>query len=134
MQFDEFVGRVQHRARLASEGEALKATRATLEVLGQRLAGGEPGNLGAQLPEEIARFLRGDGGRGERFDLDEFFQRVSEREGVDLPVAVHHARAVVSVLQEAVSRGEIEDVRSQLLDDYMPLFEAGSEGEMSRTR
>jgi uncharacterized protein (DUF2267 family) len=134
VKFGEFVGRVQSRARLASEGEALKATRATLEVLGQRLAGGEPGNLGAQLPEEIARFLQGDGGAGERFDLDEFFRRVSEREGVDLPVAVHHARAVIAVLQEAVSGGEIEDVRSQLPADYDPLFEAGSEGEMTRNR
>lgn len=132
MQFHEFVGRVQHRARLASEGEALRATRATLEVLGQRLAGGEPSNLAAQLPEEIGRFLHGDGGAGERFDLDESFRRVGEREGVDLPVAAFHARAVIEVLQEAVSGGEIEDVRAQLPADYDPLFEAGAEGEMRR--
>lgn len=132
MKFSEFIGQVQSRGRMASEDEALKATRATLEVLGQRLAGGEPRNLAAQLPEEIARFLGGDGGAGERFDLDEFFRRVSEREGVDLPVSVHHARAVISVLQEAVSRGEIEDVRTQLPEEFTPLFEAGSEGEMTR--
>lgn len=133
MKFDEFIGQVQNRGRMASGDEALKATRATLEVLGQRLAGGEASNLGAQLPEEIARFLTG-GGTGERFDLDEFFRRVSEREGVDLPVSVHHARAVISVLQDAVSRGEIEDVRAQLPEEFAPLFEAGSEGEMTRNR
>ncbi|HHX45155.1 MAG TPA: DUF2267 domain-containing protein [Chloroflexi bacterium] len=134
MNFDEFIGQVQSRGRMASQDEALKATRATLGVLGQRLAGGEASDLAAQLPEEIARFLHSDGGTGERFDLDEFFRRVSEREGVDLPVSVHHARAVISVLQEAVSRGEMQDVRAQLPEDFAPLFEAGSEGEMTRNR
>lgn len=134
MNYSEFIGHVQNRGRMASEGEALTATRATLEVLGQRLAGGEPSNLGAQLPEEIARFLMVEGGAGERFDLDEFFRRVSEREGVDLPVSVHHARAVIAVLQDAVSRGEIDDVRAQLPEEFAPLFEAGGEGEMTRNR
>lgn len=134
MNYSEFIGQVQSRGRMASEGEALKATRVTLEVLGQRLAGGEPRNLAAQLPEEIGRFLHDDDDTGERFDLDEFFRRVSEREGVDLPVSVHHARAVISVLTEAVSRGEIDDVRAQLPEEFAPLFAAGSEGEMTGNR
>jgi uncharacterized protein (DUF2267 family) len=46
--------------------------------------------------------------------------------------AVQHARAVIAVLQEAVSPGEIEDVRSQLPRDFDRLFEAGSEGAMPR--
>lgn len=132
MNFDEFVGQVQSRARLASEGEAIRAIRATLEVLSQRLAGGESRDLAAQLPTELGTYIHS--GTGERFDLDEFFRRVSAREGVDLPESVHHARAVIAVLQEAVSRGEIEDVRSQLPAEFDPLFEAGSEGEMTRNR
>ena len=42
MDLDEFLGHVQHRAQLASTGQALNATRSTLQVLGQRLAGGAP--------------------------------------------------------------------------------------------
>jgi len=53
-----------------------------------------------------------------------------EREGVDLPDAVHQARAVISVLGEAVSPGEMADARAQLPDEYDPLFGLGSEGEM----
>jgi hypothetical protein len=49
-----------------------------------------------------------------------------------LPDAVQHARAVIAVLQEAVSPGEIEDVRSQLPRDFDRLFKAGSEGAMPR--
>lgn len=129
MQFHEFIGQVQHRARLPEEGEALKVTRATLTTLAERLHGGEGSDLGAQLPTEI-RGMLADSGESDAFDLDEFLRRVSDREGTDLPVAVHHARAVMDVLKDAVSKGEMEDVRAQLPQEYASLFESGSEGEM----
>ncbi len=63
--------------------------------------------------------------------MDEFFERVNEKEGgVDLPGAAYHARVVMEVLQEAVTKGELDDVRSQLPAEFDPLFEAGSQGEM----
>lgn len=130
MQYDEFIGLVQNRARLASNGEAVRATRATLEVLGTRLFGGEAEDLAAQLPEEVGYYLR-QVEINETFGLDEFFKRVSQREKIDLPQAVHHARAVISVVQEAVSAGEMADVQAQLPDEFAPLFEAGSEGTMA---
>lgn len=58
MDLDEFLGHVQHRAQLASTGQALNATRSTLQVLGQRLAGGAPGNLAAELPASCASTFR----------------------------------------------------------------------------
>lgn len=128
MKYNEFVGHVQNRARLASNGEAVRAIHAALETLGERLAGGEASNLASQLPEEIGEYLRVE--RDEAFSLDEFFQRVAKREGVDLPDATHHARAVISVLGEAISAGALANARAQLPDEYNPLFEAGSEGEM----
>jgi uncharacterized protein (DUF2267 family) len=130
VQYHDFIGQVQNRARLDSEEAAVKLTRVTLETLSERLGGDEPQNLGAQLPEEIGRFLTSPG-KGESFSSDEFFKRISEREEVDLPVSVHHVRAVFDVLNEAVTGGELNDVRSQLPDDYQRLFESGSSGEMS---
>ncbi len=50
MKYDEFISQVQRRANLASREEAERATRATLETLGERLAGGEAKDLAAQLP------------------------------------------------------------------------------------
>jgi len=111
MQYDEFVGHVQHRAHLASSGEAVSAIRATLETLAERLAGGAAENLAAQLPQEIAIYLQtvplGERDRqsGTRLSLDDFYGLVSIREGIDLPKSVHHARAVIEVLSEAVSPG-----------------------------
>jgi uncharacterized protein (DUF2267 family) len=129
MDFDQFMGDVQHRARMATTGEAVRATYATLRTMGERLYGDEAENLAAQLPPEIGIYLRA-AGEQEAFPLDKFFERAANYEEVDLPESVHHTRAVVATLQEAVTAGEMSDVRAQLPDEYAPLFEAGSEGDL----
>ena len=55
---------------------------------------------------------------------------MSQRESVDVPEAVYHARVVIEVLSEAVSKGEMDDVRAQLPAEFDRLFEAGSRGHM----
>lgn len=129
MQYDQFVGEVQNRARLPSRGETVRAIQATLETLAERVAGGEVEDLAAQLPPELGTHLQ-DAEGTERFSVDDFFLRVAAKQSADVPDAAHHARAVMAVLQEAITTGELEDVRAQLPDSYTPLFEAGSEGEM----
>jgi uncharacterized protein (DUF2267 family) len=123
---DEFIGRVQQRARLDSRGAAERATRATLETLGRRLAGGAPSNLGAQLPPEIKLHLeRVEDDQTQSFELDEFYERVAREEGpgTELPSAVFHARAVMSVVRDAVSPGAYETVVDQLPEEYADLFD-----------
>ena len=131
MRYDEFIGQVQHRAGLGSHAEAERATRATLETLAERLAGGEAHDLAAQLPPEPARSLElPDAGIGAKLTLDEFFELVSEREGVDLEDSTLHARVVIGVLTEAVSLGEIQDVRVQLPAAFAQLFNVANEGDL----
>jgi uncharacterized protein (DUF2267 family) len=130
MQFHQFIGQVQSRARLSEEGEALKVTRVTLETLAECLTGEEPRHLADQLPEEIGRFLLSNSGQ-DRMSLQEFFNRISERTGANPPDAAFHARAVVDVLQDAVSKGEIDDVRAQLPEDLQMIFDAGSTGKLN---
>ena len=120
MQYHEFIGEVQNRARLGSTAEAVRATRATLEVLGERLYGGEADDLAAQLPSEIRNYLT-DGDESQTFGLDEFFERVSENEGVDLPDAAHHARAVL-----ARGEGGLELQHPVLDEDHRGLTGAGA--------
>jgi uncharacterized protein (DUF2267 family) len=130
MKHDEFIGQVQHHARLSSRGDAEVATRATLTTLAERLAGGEANDLASQLPRGIAEYLRTEfAGEGMRFPVEEFFERVSQREGVGLPKAIYHTRAVIAVLYEAVSPGEMADIRAQLPADYARLFEPDREEE-----
>jgi uncharacterized protein (DUF2267 family) len=133
VKYDEFIKEVQDRGHMESREEARRATRATLETLAERLAGGEPQDLASQLPPELAEYMRYEGEEtGNPFSLDEFFEKVNERDpGTDLPKAAYHARVVVEVLRDAVSQGVIEHVRSQLRDEYDPLFQGSSQGEMS---
>jgi len=131
LKYDEFIAQVRHRAGLGSHAEAERATRATLETLAERLAGGEAHDLASQLPPELARSLEApDAGIGAKLTLDEFFELVSEREGVDLPDATFHARVVIGVLTEAVSLGEIQDVRVQLPAAFAQLFNVANEGDL----
>jgi len=129
MNFDDFTEKVQNKAKLASTKEELAAIRATLKTLAERTAGKEAQNLAAQLPREIGKYLA-ESHIVESFSLAEFFDRVTEKEGINKPVAVFHARAVIDVLQEAVSAGEMDDLRSQLPEEWDPLFETGIKGNL----
>ena len=133
MQYDDFIGEVQHRAQLDSREAALSISRATLTTLSERLDPGEADDLGAQLPDELGRFLE-DVDDVERFDFDEFVDRVTEREEIgenDPADAAFHARVVVDVVEEAVTGGELEDIERQLPEDegYEQLFEIAEEEE-----
>ncbi len=83
------------------------------------------------MPDEIAELIRGDK-EIEKFPVDEFFDRVTEREGgrARKPDAVFHARAVTDVLQDAVSKREVEELKHQLPDEFQAIFESGSEGQL----
>jgi uncharacterized protein (DUF2267 family) len=121
MKDGQFIAEVKNLAELDSDEDARKARGATLETLKERLAGEEPSNLAAQLPPRIAPYVEGDGGR-ETFPVEEFYERVAGKEGVGKDEAVRHARAVATVVQTAVTGGELDDVRSQLGDAYKELF------------
>jgi uncharacterized protein (DUF2267 family) len=131
MQTQEFFGRVQNKAHLPTLGEAMQATRATLETLAERLGPDEATDLGAQLPREIRDYLVMSGTTApEHFSSDEFLQRVCLREGgLDLPASTHHARAVIDVLMQTVSPGEVDTMLDRLPEDYRQLF-ASSESKM----
>lgn len=128
MDYNEFVGKVQHRARLSSREQAERATRATLQTFAERLTEGAAQNLSSQLPADLAQYLQQREGQ-QTYTLDEFFEQVREREGVELPEAVFHSRAVFDVLREATSEGAMDNVMNQLPDDFQDLILSGSEGD-----
>ena len=131
MKYDEFIEQVRQRAGFGSSGEAIAATRATLDVLGQRLFGNLAQDLAAQLPAGLALFL-GQAHTGEQFDVREFFKRVGDQQGVDVLDAVVHARAVMAVVCEAVSPDTIEQIRAQLPRQFAPLFGADDDEVTTR--
>ena len=101
---------------------AENAITATLETLNERISGGEARDLAAQFPEEIQPALRPKAEEAEGFSLEEFYRRVAEREGVDIETARIDASAVMRVLREAVTPGELDDVMAQLSEDLNTLL------------
>lgn len=125
MKYDEFIAHVRDDGAITDREHAERATAVTLEVLGQRLAGGEPADLAAQLPAELKGLLDQHTGQAEPFDVDEFFRRIAHREGSGCSPedAREHARAVLSTLGRSVSAGEVDNLRSQLPAGYAFLMQ-----------
>jgi uncharacterized protein (DUF2267 family) len=122
MRYDRFIAEVGDRASLSRE-EAEAATHAVLRVLSERLSGGEAEDLRAQLPKALQEDLLPPEEEAQGFGVTEFARRVAERTGLDESQASIAVAAVLSVLQDAVSGGEFEDVVAQLGRDYAELID-----------
>ncbi|MFC4451541.1 DUF2267 domain-containing protein [Halorussus aquaticus] len=121
MKYDDFMGQVQNRLELPDTGRAVRATRAVLQTLGERLQGGEATDLAGPLPMEVDYHLE-SAESGQRFDYDEFVGRVADRAEVERSDAVYYGKVVVGLVSELVPASEIEQVRAQLPADYDDLF------------
>ena len=121
MQYDEFISKVVERSDLDRDAaEAL--TAATLRTLAERITGGEAEDLAAQLPEELKLPLTaGVKEAAEPFDVAEFIRRVAERARTDGDTALASQGAIFSTLREAVTPGELDDIISQLPQEFRGL-------------
>lgn len=134
MNFDEFTGEVQHRLELANTGETVRAIRATLMSLGQRIPADNAEDLAASLPIEIKWYMTGAvRDHGQRFDWKEFVERVSEIEGADPPEAAYHARVIVDFVRSQVPESDFQQLRDQLPEseddeNWRKLFELTDAG------
>lgn len=127
---DEFLESVREHADLDSRDAAEGATEATLKTLRERLTGGEAADLALYLPDELAAPLDGPADEdAEDYSLDEFVQRVSQREGVDKETARVHAHAVANALADAASERELDAARKQLPDPFGAIFDPPGEVE-----
>jgi uncharacterized protein (DUF2267 family) len=115
-----FYQRVADRAGVPIE-HAPRATDAVLETLAERIAGGEVADLLTQLPVELHPALRRGAARtrhAAKMSVDDFVQRVAEREGISPDRAREHVRAVFETLREAIDRLEFLDITAQLPAEY----------------
>jgi uncharacterized protein (DUF2267 family) len=134
MDFDEFTGTVQHRLELPATGETMRAIRATLMTLGQRIPEGNAEDLAASLPMEIKWYLTGAvHEHGQRFDWSEFVTRVAEIEHADGPDAAYHAQVIVDLVRTLVPPSDFQQLRDQLPEseddeNWRKLFEVVDAG------
>lgn len=132
MDFDEFTGEVTHRLELAGTGEAVRAIRATLYPLGERLQAGNAEDLAASLPMEVKWYPTGAvHEHGQRFDWSEYLDRVSEIEGCDRSEAAYHARVIIDLVRTVVPDSDFHQLRDELPEgdeDWGSLFEVVDAG------
>jgi uncharacterized protein (DUF2267 family) len=121
MDYDQFLSVVGQWGGGLDRDTAEGATSATLRTLADRLAQDEARRLAAQLPAEAYGFLWTTGG-ADRLDVDAFLQRVAEREGVDLPTAERHARAVFAAVRQGIEADELEKLSATLPDAIRALL------------
>jgi uncharacterized protein (DUF2267 family) len=112
LDYTAFMSAVEEEANVGPE-DAERASRATLQTLGERISEGQARDIAEQLPDQLRGVII-DGSDPEPFEAGEFVHRVAEREGVEEPLAKEHARAVFAALGRAVDRSEIEDMEAQL--------------------
>lgn len=77
MKSQEFLAAVRERGEYADLSEAERVTRTVLELLGQRLGGGEAKDLAAQLPQELQDALSAHGDGGAAYGVTQFLQLVA---------------------------------------------------------
>jgi uncharacterized protein (DUF2267 family) len=120
MDYATFTRTTAERAGVPEEA-AERIEHATLRTLADRISGGEAQDLAAQLPSPFRDDLRAPREDAQAFGVDEFVRRVAERGDVDLDEARTGAAAVLITVREAVTPGELDDVLSQLPQEYREL-------------
>jgi uncharacterized protein (DUF2267 family) len=118
---EEFLARVADRAGVDRD-LAARATEATLEILAERIAGGEVRDLMHELPVELhpplERGKKASGGLARKMSLEVFVARIAARGGA-AEVARGHARAVLSTVRDAVLPKEFHDIAAELPRVYI---------------
>jgi uncharacterized protein (DUF2267 family) len=135
MEYQELAERVQETADLVAPQEAMTALEAVLGTLGELLSPTERRHLATQLRKPlkdgvdrwIERPPRERTGP-HRFRLEEFYNRVAARSGLRYPRAVICSQALMGVLREAISPGELADTFRESLPEYNELLTGTTRG------
>lgn len=139
MDYAEYVKQVMDYAEFESSDQAERVIMQSLATFGERIYRTKRDYLAAQLPTRLKQYLysradpettRGDTAG---FSLEEFYNRVSARAEVGFPEAIEGSRAVMMVLQQAVTQPVIDEVLSDLPEEYQELFGAEPHSPASPT-
>jgi len=120
MDYEEIIEVIGRASGGLGHEAAERAAQATLQTLAERLPRGEAGHILRELPAEFMQWLHTETD-AQAFDIDEFLDRVAQREDVDVETALLHARAVFFALGDALSPRAVAHLAGSLPRTFEPL-------------
>ncbi len=133
MKYPEFIRKVAERSG-TDEKEAGRRAQAVLVTLGERLSQSMRNKLASEVPREMKDLIHDDWGeRTNRFDLEDFYNRVVARADVGYTTAVEETRCILSLLKEIIPAGVMHDISVELPDEFQEVFGRMPAGALSPT-
>jgi uncharacterized protein (DUF2267 family) len=122
MGFRELINKVQLNSGF-SDAESKQALELTVEGLAERLTEGERKDFASQLPQELqAIALSAPTAVADHYDKD-LLKEFMEREDIEEDRAKKQIVSAWQALKEAISEGEINDIRAQLPNSTLALLQ-----------
>lgn len=119
MRYRELIKKVQDYSGLSFE-EAKEALQVMVEVLAVHLTERERKDFASQLPEELQNIALAVLATEEN-STKPILPQIMELQQVDENRAKHQIKAAWRALKNAISRGEIEDIKAQLPNDFVAI-------------
>ena len=121
MRDDVLISRVKQLSGLSDRADAMRAIRATLVALGERLRDEERDALARELPASLRGLLDRAAYAGD-FDRDELFARVARHGGLDRGCALEYAEVVLGALAAELPWETLTRLRKELGPAIAPLL------------
>jgi uncharacterized protein (DUF2267 family) len=123
VRWEAFLAQIQERGQYDTTGEAERAARVVLALLGAHLVGEVRAELAARLPEQLALILLNPLQAYEPLDATRFVRAVAAWiEGATEKTAAWDVSAVLSVVADAAGDDLLRRILMQLPPDYDLLF------------
>jgi uncharacterized protein (DUF2267 family) len=120
MDYDQIITVICRAAGGLSSYEAELAAHATLQTLAERLSRSQALHILRELPAELKPWIYTVTDAA-AFDIDEFLEKVADREDTDVETALRHARAVFFALGDALGPAEVAHLAGSLPKAFDPL-------------
>jgi uncharacterized protein (DUF2267 family) len=129
MKYQDFIKRIQETTGDTSPTEAKQTAETVLNILDQRLSRIHRKHLAAQLPGGL-HYPVTEEEPSQHFPLEEFYNRVASRLGLNFHEAIVTSQGVMSMVVEAVTPGEINDIVATLPTEFAELSAERSQANL----
>ena len=130
----ELISAVSEQSGVGAD-EARAGLEATLEALGERLAGGSVDELAGGLPPDAAAALRrGRTPEPQTGSLTDVAAGVGQATGADATQGANLAQASLRAVAGAVDQSLLDRIRDQLPSDLARMLQRTGEGDTSALR